>query len=65
MLKEGEKNNMKATITIEIEGNPEDINSITKNLQSFMKNQPGRYNIRPQGFTPAFDIKKRPSQWWR
>ena len=56
---------MKATITIEIEGDSEDINAITKNLQSFMRKQPGRYNIRPQGFKPEFDINKRQNQWWR
>ncbi|GAH66674.1 unnamed protein product [marine sediment metagenome] len=38
---------MKATITIEIEGNPEDINAITKNLQSFIKRQPATMRMTP------------------
>ena len=55
---------MKATITIEIEGNPEDIDSITKNLQTFVKRQHGDINIRPR-FTPEFNLNKKPREWWR
>jgi len=64
MQKDAGENKMKATITIEIEGDSEDIDSITKNLQTFMKRQPGSYNIRPR-FTPEFNINKRPREWWR
>lgn len=56
---------MKATITIEIEGDAKDIDKITKGLNSFMMKQPGQFNIRPQGFKPTFDLDKRPRQWWR
>jgi len=56
---------MKATITIEIEGESNEINTITRNLQSFMKRQPGHYNIRPQGFKSEFDLNRKPIEWWR
>jgi len=55
---------MKATITIEIEGDSNEINTVTKNLQSFMKRQPGSHNIKPR-FTPEFNINKRPKEWWK
>lgn len=39
---------MKATITIEIEGNPEEINTVTKSLQTFMRSQPTNIRMTPR-----------------
>jgi len=39
---------MKATITIEIEGDPQDINAITKSIQSFARQRQTKVNIKPR-----------------
>ena len=53
---------MKATITIEIEGEEEEIESITKKLQRFVGRQPAKVNMIPRRGN-VFPLNKPTSRW--
>jgi len=54
---------MKATITIEIEGDEEEIESITKKLQRFVGRQPTKVNMIPRRGN-VFPLKNKTTSRW-